>query len=332
MVETAFLTLLADAAAALPIPPNQLPEQPQVEHPQPGPIHSIQRDRPSASSKSGRKPDIIQTTPDPTQERREKLPKLTRAPGHGRGAAFVPVSTVPKGVSPETPLGGAFGQTLPPSCGPASQGNPFQEPPSKYNADERVSKRQRRSHCDIWGALGGTPPPGISENPAGVRAWRQLEDGSMVHEGEGGVTSEPYHPALGAVTTLEAVVMESVSNARHPKARGVLEEVFAVAKTPEDSIRRSTAAAPPVSPGHRAGQQREDDSEAGHVIAPSALPEQQGLGGNPRRQEVELKERFPVELVDEGNEWVREEHWVLAKDAGELAFSVLLWWLHANRW
>ncbi|KAK4153713.1 hypothetical protein C8A00DRAFT_33530 [Chaetomidium leptoderma] len=48
-------------------------------------------------------------------------------------AAFVPVSAVPGGVPPGTPLYGAYGQPLPPSVAPAQQTRGYQQyPPSDY--------------------------------------------------------------------------------------------------------------------------------------------------------------------------------------------------------
>jgi len=47
-------------------------------------------------------------------------------------AAFVPVSAVPGGVPPGTPLYGAYGQPLPPSAAPPSQNRSYQYPPNDY--------------------------------------------------------------------------------------------------------------------------------------------------------------------------------------------------------
>jgi hypothetical protein len=47
-------------------------------------------------------------------------------------AAFVPVSAVPGGVPPGTPLYGAYGQPLPPATAGAPQGRPYPYPPSDY--------------------------------------------------------------------------------------------------------------------------------------------------------------------------------------------------------
>ncbi|SPQ19756.1 73c61800-8886-49aa-9b2c-8cc292677307 [Thermothielavioides terrestris] len=47
-------------------------------------------------------------------------------------AAFVPVSAVPGGVPPGTPLYGAYGQPLPPATAPAQQARPYPYPPTEY--------------------------------------------------------------------------------------------------------------------------------------------------------------------------------------------------------
>lgn len=43
-----------------------------------------------------------------------------------------------------------------------------------------------------------------------------------------------------------------------------------------------------------------------------------------RKARISLLERFPEELVDERNEWVRAEHRVAARDAGEFHLPIFL--------
>lgn len=237
MVDTACLTLVVDAAATQlalvrPIHPNQLPEQPQVEHSQHGPVNSIQHYGPSASSKSDRTPDIIQTTPGPIQE-----------------CAGVLLSNPRKG---------------PPSAHPAS---------GSQAAAGAVPPLQNRAEGDIREKL----------LVIRDRLAREVE---VIKLAKGGDLSEDDIRDKQRIYRSRhfTVVRSNQASLRHYPITS--EDWNAVGLPEPTQGRRKTghgrgAAFVPLlatlGPGHQAGQQRQDGSEAGHVIVPAIVPGQQGL-------------------------------------------------------
>ncbi|KAL2150042.1 hypothetical protein VTH82DRAFT_7718 [Thermothelomyces myriococcoides] len=86
-------------------------------------------------------------------------------------AAFVPVSAVPGGVPPGTPLYGAYGQPLPPSGASAPQGRTYPYPPSDHNTPQNHPtdlEPWRRSPASL--SSGDSPPPSYQGSYGGDRA------------------------------------------------------------------------------------------------------------------------------------------------------------------
>ena len=75
--------------------------------------------------------------------------------------AFVPVSAVPGGVPPGTPLYGAYGQPLPPASGqaPPPRGYPPPLPPPEYNTSPHSPTGQYPLYDDRDGTRRRTRPP-----------------------------------------------------------------------------------------------------------------------------------------------------------------------------
>jgi len=228
------LTLLADAAATqptLPIPPNQLPEQPQVEHPQPEPIHSIQHDGPSASGKSDCTADIIRTTPGPIQER--------------------------AGILLSNPLKGPHSH--PASGSQAAAGAvPLFQSGAEDNIRAKLLVIRDRLAQDVEAtklAQGGVLSPSDIRDKQQRYRSRHF---TVVHSNQASLRHYP-------ITSDDwiRVGLPEPTQGRRKTGHGRGAAFLPLLATP--------------APGHHAGQQRQDDSEAGHAIVPAIVPEQQGL-------------------------------------------------------
>jgi hypothetical protein len=110
-------------------------------------------------------------------------------------AAFVPVSAVPGGVPPGTPLYGAYGQPLPPSC-PSSEVTPRMQSPTGEDAlcvDEEPGRGRTRSIEKKHSSWPSPPNHPLDDDPRGRSPVSVDSSETPPAAGYAGYRQSPYN-------------------------------------------------------------------------------------------------------------------------------------------